>query len=62
MKAGIKLGFAFPKMAKGICQKTESPSAGEPKQLRDLFIDMKVKKPEAARSPSIYQSAANYLY
>jgi aspartyl-tRNA synthetase len=40
--------IAFPKTAKGVCLMTESPSQVSPKQLRDLYIEVKVKKPEAA--------------
>ena len=35
---------AFPKTAKGSCLMTESPAAVEPRQLRDLHIDVKVAK------------------
>ncbi len=38
--------IAFPKTAKGTCLMTDSPSHVSPKQLRDLYIDVKVKKPE----------------
>jgi aspartyl-tRNA synthetase len=38
--------IAFPKTAKGTCLMTDSPSAVTPRQLRDLYIDVKVKKPE----------------
>jgi aspartyl-tRNA synthetase len=45
--------IAFPKTAKGTCLMTDSPSTVEPKQLRDLYIEVKVKKPEvpAPKSP-----------
>ena len=38
--------IAFPKTAKGTCLMTDSPSPVSPKQLRDLYIEVKVKKPE----------------
>ena len=38
--------IAFPKTAKGTCLMTESPGTVEPKQLRDLHIEMKVAKKE----------------
>lgn len=44
--------IAFPKTAKGTCLMTDSPSAVSPKQLRELYIDVKVKKPEAPAAPS----------
>ncbi len=40
--------IAFPKTAKGTCLMTDSPSTVEPKQLRDLYLEVKVKKPETA--------------
>jgi aspartyl-tRNA synthetase len=42
--------IAFPKTAKGTCLMTDSPSVVEPKQLRDLHIELKVK-PVAATTP-----------
>ncbi len=39
--------IAFPKTAKGTCLMTDSPSAVEPKQLRDLHIELKGKQPTA---------------
>jgi len=36
---------AFPKTAKGTCLMTDSPSQVSPKQLRDLYIEVKVKPP-----------------
>jgi aspartyl-tRNA synthetase len=38
--------IAFPKTAKGTCLMTDSPSTVEPKQLRDLHIELKVAKKE----------------
>ena len=43
--------IAFPKTAKGTCLMTDSPSTVEPKQLRDLHIELKVKQPVAAPAP-----------
>lgn len=39
--------IAFPKTAKGTCLMTDSPGSVEPKQLRELHLDLKVKKAEA---------------
>jgi aspartyl-tRNA synthetase len=39
--------IAFPKTAKGTCLMTDSPSTVEPKQLRDLHIELKVKQSPA---------------
>jgi aspartyl-tRNA synthetase len=39
--------IAFPKTAKGTCLMTDSPSTVEPKQFRDLHIELKVKQPTA---------------
>jgi aspartyl-tRNA synthetase len=41
---GIARGF--PKTPKGVDLMTDSPTAVSPKQLRDLYIDVKVKKQE----------------
>lgn len=38
--------IAFPKTAKGTCLMTDSPSTVEPKQLRDLHLELKVAKKE----------------
>jgi aspartyl-tRNA synthetase len=38
--------IAFPKTAKGVCLMTDSPSQVSARQLRDLYIEVKVKKPE----------------
>ncbi len=43
--------IAFPKTAKGTCLMTDSPSTVEPKQLRDLHIELKVK-PVASGIPA----------
>ncbi len=43
--------IAFPKTAKGTCLMTDSPSTVEPKQLRDLHIELKVKQPPPAPAP-----------
>jgi aspartyl-tRNA synthetase len=40
--------IAFPKTAKGTCLMTDSPSTVEPKQLRDLHLELKVKQPPPA--------------
>jgi aspartyl-tRNA synthetase len=34
--------IAFPKTAKGVCLMTDSPSQVTPRQLRDLYIEVKV--------------------
>ena len=39
--------IAFPKTAKGVDLMTDTPTPVSPKQLRDLYIEVKVKKPEA---------------
>ena len=44
--------IAFPKTAKGTCLMTDSPSQVSPKQLRDLYIEVKVKQPQAAPAPA----------
>jgi aspartyl-tRNA synthetase len=36
--------IAFPKTAKGTCLMTDSPGSVEPKQLRDLYLELKVAK------------------
>jgi aspartyl-tRNA synthetase len=40
--------IAFPKTAKGTDLMTDSPSTVEPKQLRDLYLEVKVKPPTPA--------------
>jgi len=49
--SSIRDVIAFPKTAKGVDLMTESPSTVEPKQLRDLYIELKVKKPETPAAP-----------
>jgi aspartyl-tRNA synthetase len=43
--------IAFPKTAKGTDLMTDSPSTVEPKQLRDLHIELKVKQPAPTPAP-----------
>jgi aspartyl-tRNA synthetase len=38
--------IAFPKTAKGVDLMTDSPAPVSARQLRDLYIEVKVKKPE----------------
>ncbi len=47
--------IAFPKTAKGTCLMTDSPSHVSPKQLRDLYLEVKVKKTEtlATTTPAV---------
>jgi len=40
--------IAFPKTAKGVDLMTDSPAPVTARQLRDLYIEVKVKKPEAS--------------
>ena len=42
--SSIRDVIAFPKTAKGTCLMTESPAAVEPKQLRELYLELKVPK------------------
>jgi len=43
--------IAFPKTAKGTCLMTESPGMIEPKQLRDLYLELKAaRKPEGDKA------------
>ena len=49
--SSIRDVIAFPKTAKGTCMMTDSPSQVSPKQLRDLYIEVKVK-PVAAPTAS----------
>ena len=50
--SSIRDVIAFPKTAKGADLMTDSPAAVEPKQLRDLYIEVKGKKPEAPAAPA----------
>ncbi len=43
--------IAFPKTAKGVDLMTEAPGIAEPKQLRDLHIEVKGKKPPGPPEP-----------
>jgi aspartyl-tRNA synthetase len=43
--------IAFPKTAKGTDLMTDSPSTVSARQLRDLYIEVKVKKPEGGTPP-----------
>jgi len=43
--------IAFPKTAKGVCLMTESPGKVEPKQLRDLYLELKVPKRDDPGKP-----------
>ena len=45
--SSIRDVIAFPKTAKGTCLMTDSPSHISPKQLRDLYLEVKVKQPVA---------------
>ena len=38
--------IAFPKTAKGTCLMTDSPGSVEPKQLRDLHLELKARHPQ----------------
>jgi aspartyl-tRNA synthetase len=42
--------IAFPKTAKGVDLMTDTPTPVSPKQLRELYIDVKVK-PEVRKDP-----------
>jgi aspartyl-tRNA synthetase len=48
--ASIRDVIAFPKTAKGTCLMTDSPGSVEPKQLRDLHLELKVAKKEQPAS------------
>ena len=41
--------IAFPKTAKGTCLMTDSPGGVDPKQLRDLYLELKLTKKESAK-------------
>src|SRR5690348_6841846 len=44
--------IAFPKTAKGTDLMTDSPGSVEPKQLRDLYIELKLPKKDPPASPA----------
>jgi aspartyl-tRNA synthetase len=44
--SSIRDVIAFPKTAKGTCLMTDSPSPVAPRQLRDLYLEVKVQKKE----------------
>jgi aspartyl-tRNA synthetase len=44
--SSIRDVIAFPKTAKGTCLMTDSPSQVSPKQLRELYLEVKVQKKE----------------
>jgi aspartyl-tRNA synthetase len=44
--SSIRDVIAFPKTAKGTCLMTDSPGAVEPRQLRDLYLELKVARKE----------------
>ncbi|HEU6449449.1 MAG TPA: aspartate--tRNA ligase [Verrucomicrobiae bacterium] len=44
--------IAFPKTAKGVDLMTQTPTPVSAKQLRELYIDVKAKKPEASNPPA----------
>ena len=50
--SSIRDVIAFPKTAKGTCLMTDSPSHVSPKQLRDLYLEVKVKQPVAPLTPA----------
>ncbi len=41
--------IAFPKTAKGTCLTTETPTAVSPRQLRDLYLELKVPKKDGGK-------------
>lgn len=45
--SSIRDVIAFPKTAKGTCLMTDSPGPVDPKQLRELRIELKTQKPQA---------------
>jgi aspartyl-tRNA synthetase len=49
--SSIRDVIAFPKTAKGTCLMTDSPSHVSPKQLRDLYLEVKVKQAAAPATP-----------
>ncbi|HZL79617.1 MAG TPA: aspartate--tRNA ligase [Candidatus Limnocylindrales bacterium] len=51
--SSIRDVIAFPKTAKGTCLMTDSPSQVSPKQLRELYLEVKAqKKEQAAPTPA----------
>jgi aspartyl-tRNA synthetase len=49
--SSIRDVIAFPKTAKGVCLMTESPTAVSPRQLRDLYLEVKAAKKEPGAEP-----------
>jgi len=50
--------IAFPKTAKGTCLMTDSPSHVSPRQLRDLYLEVKAAKPAPPAAPAVPPPAA----
>ena len=50
--------IAFPKTAKGTCLMTDSPSHVSPRQLRDLYLEVKAAKPAPPAAPAATPPAA----
>jgi hypothetical protein len=48
--------IAFPKTAKGVDLMTDTPTPVSPKQLRELYIDVKVKKAELQSDGDLLRS------
>ena len=46
----IREVIAFPKTAKGTDLMSDSPGSAEPKQLRDLHINLRVPKPQEKKA------------
>jgi len=42
--------IAFPKTAKGVCLMTDSPAPVTPRQLKDLFLEVKTAKREPGQA------------
>ncbi|WCJ58652.1 aspartate--tRNA ligase [Fontisphaera persica] len=49
--SSIRDVIAFPKTAKGTCLMTNSPSAAEPRQLRELHLEVKLGRGHGAQAP-----------
>jgi len=49
--SSIRDVIAFPKTAKGVCLMTESPTPVSPRQLRDLYLEVKAAKKEPGAEP-----------